>query len=563
MKLLTSISFEVINKVRITILESIDDLKKLSTYNEYKNYKNNFTTQFREGLYGKIKLDLNGDTIGPTYLIEDQTYYILIESNNIIDGHFFSNRFLNSIISFFPRNLFAIESKFTFNYLGEFKTKDFIGIWDFSSNDIQNLLITVTSRKIDFKNEYSHLVSSINDKIFDLTAKFGDIHKLPYTQSFETTNSSFLETLHIQNYIYDFLESLDFIMNSPYFNNLNEMNFVPLGTQKQIDHSHILATPQAYDWRRNGPLQTKFNGYTPININNIEKVKSFDNYPNRFVKFATNYFLEVLYEIKQSLNLINKKSTYDLIRLEEVSLWIDEFEYRINSAFFHSIGDLNFSPNTSQVLEKRTGYQKLNEIFNNLLTALKIDFESEINFTENYYSKPVSDLYESWCFLEVVDIISNLLGSNSTQSLIKVTNNRIKVNLKHGRESKISFTTDNKVIYIYYNFLYTSPDSYTEQYKPDITIEVIENRTIIRHHFDAKYKVKKNDSFKEEDIWKMHAYKDGINYSDSATILYPGNIVKLSIKSDNTSINAIPFNPGNVENRTTLINFIKSKLSLN
>ena len=53
--------------------------------------------------------------------------------------------------------------------------------------------------------------------------------------------------------------------------------------------------------------------------------------------------------------------------------------------------------------------------------------------------------------------------------------------------------------------------------------EAEEKEQIIHIHFDAKYKVKnkqENSKFKDEDVFKMHAYKDAIRRTGGGLTFY-------------------------------------------
>lgn len=53
----------------------------------------------------------------------------------------------------------------------------------------------------------------------------------------------------------------------------------------------------------------------------------------------------------------------------------------------------------------------------------------------------------------------------------------------------------------------------------------------------------------------MHAYKDGILNSISSSILYPDTQLNYFNKKDFSSINAIPFKPGNADHLKELQKF--------
>lgn len=560
MKFLTAISFELINKVRITIFNDIESIVNLDDFSILQSTAN-FNLRIKEGVNTKLKIDEVNPSLDTVQLFEEQSYYILVEQNEVINDSYFLNPFLNSTISWFPSAVFSFDADYNYWKLGIFKTKGNVGIWDFSTNTFSGLYLNILPTKIKSNEDYKILLSDISEIISELATKLGDMQKTPYSDSYEIVNSLFLESIHLQAYFHDLLEAVDYVITSPYSNNIDELSYVQLGTQKEIDYVNFISSVENYVWRRNGSLGNRFRGYTPVTINNVDKIKNFNNTPNKFVKFVLEYILELIYEIKTMIENKSTKSNFDNIRLNELSSWYDEIEDRLNSNLFKSIGVYNFSLNTSQVLEKRVGYQEINRIYNNLQTAMEIDFESDIKYSDKYYSKPISDLYEIWCFIKVTKIVLEAFNYSDVESFISVVNNRIRVNLKQGQKSKITLKDNDRIINIYYNYLYSNPVSYTEAYRPDITIEIIKGDQVNLHHFDAKYKMNNNDSFKKEDLWKMHAYKDAIKSSCTSSILYPGEIFKEYVKEDNTSINVIPLVPGDDKSFLRLRKFISEILN--
>lgn len=547
MKKLAAISFEVSNKSRLTISQDLISLKTACTDvidNLYWNSQ--LILKGTSVPVGIIKYSSEEANLSPIFLMEEHKYYVLIEANVAIGTDLFINPFMNSIITWYNSDLFAINSHYKFLMIGELRTKGQVGIWDFSTKDIQDLLVQVASTKLDFETEYSILITEISEKILELTTRFGNINKLPNSENYDSVNSNFLESIHLMNSINEFIESLDLILRFPYLKSIEKLTMVPIGTQREIDEKHLFSSSQSYEWVNGGPLSDRFRGFSPMKINTLQRENTFDNYPNQFVKYVVDYLLDILYEIKSSLNKIYNKSTLDTIRIKEVSTWIKEIEMRLQRSFLNTISNLNYFSSSSQVLEKRAGYQNIARIFDKLQTALHIDLDSSIKFTDKYYSKPASDLYEIWCFLKIETLLTKYFGKPTEQSIINTTNTRIKVTLKQGIKSSIKYVLSDKEIILYYNYEFSNPKSYTIPYKPDITIEIRSTDYTIYHHFDAKYKISTDgSSFKEEDIWKMHAYKDGIPNSVSSTILYPGSQLNYFQKGDFSSINAIPLKPGN------------------
>jgi predicted component of viral defense system (DUF524 family) len=560
MNKLAAITFEISNKSRLTISQDLNHLNSSCTVTlDNLHWDSQLTIKGALNPSGIIKHDMvEVNNLSRISLLEEHKYYVFIESTSSFTTDPFINSFMNSVITWFPSDFFSLNTNYNFKLIGELKTKAQVGIWDFSTDNIPDLLIHVISTKLDFDTEYSTLVTDISEKIIELTTRFGNINKLPYTESRDTVDSLFLESIHLQNSINEFLESLDLVLSFPYIKSTKKIDLVPIGAQREIDVNHLISSPQSYDWINGGTFSGKFKGFSPLNINTIRREISYDNYPNQFVKYVIDYFLDILYEINSSLNKIHKKSGLDIIRIREVSNWIEEIEMRLHGSFLSNIKSLNYFSSTSQVLEKRIGYQNITKIFDKLQTALHIDFDSSIEFNDKYYSKPVSDLYEIWCFLQIETILAQYLGKPTDQSIINTTNTRIKVTLKQGVKSSIKYSLPyNKDITLFYNYEFSGTQSFTIPYKPDITIEISTPERIIYHHFDSKYKISMDGiSFKEEDIWKMHAYKDGILNSMSSSILYPGTQLNYFHKEDMTLINAIPLKPGNKDHYNELQKFI-------
>ena len=91
---------------------------------------------------------------------------------------------------------------------------------------------------------------------------------------------------------------------------------------------------------------------------------------------------------------------------------------------------------------------------------------------------------------------------------------------------------------------------YSEKLDPDYTIKLEYNGTTKFIQFDAKYRLK-DGTYIKEDIYKMHTYKDAINDTLGAYILYPGeNKPKIHSETDGDfgSVGAFSLKPGTTAN---------------
>ena len=102
---------------------------------------------------------------------------------------------------------------------------------------------------------------------------------------------------------------------------------------------------------------------------------------------------------------------------------------------------------------------------------------------------------------------------------------------------------------------------YSLTLKPDYSLIIYIDGKKYVLHFDAKYRLNiKDESFMDEDVVKMHAYKDAILDTVGAYVLYPGKEKQIFYENNNRrleSVGAFPLNPGeNKGNEENLRDFI-------
>ena len=186
--------------------------------------------------------------------------------------------------------------------------------------------------------------------------------------------------------------------------------------------------------------------------------------------------------------------------------------------------------------------------------------------------KKVFELYEYWCYFELADMISNICDSTiDFNDIFSLSEDNMTISLREGIVKKFFFNAnyDSIRIDLLYNKTFRKSkfsdyNSYSVNLRPDysLVIHIGEERYII--HFDAKYKLNINEeSFKNEDVVKMHAYKDAIADTIGAYVLYPGEKKRLYHEDEMKlkSVGAFPLNPGKTsDNRKELVDFIHNKI---
>ena len=156
---LAAISFEISNKSRLTISEDLNSLKSsCNVALDNLHWNSQLALKGTLDPYGIIKYEmLEGGNLSLISLLEEHKYYVLIEANSSLTTELFINPFMNSVITWFPSDLFSLNTHYDFTLIGEFKTKGQVGIWDFSTNDIPNLSLHVRFDQIRLRYGIQYL----------------------------------------------------------------------------------------------------------------------------------------------------------------------------------------------------------------------------------------------------------------------------------------------------------------------------------------------------------------------------------------------------------------------
>jgi hypothetical protein len=199
--------------------------------------------------------------------------------------------------------------------------------------------------------------------------------------------------------------------------------------------------------------------------------------------------------------------------------------------------------------------------------------------------KDIASLYEYWVFFVLFKTLTDKYTSYSTldpkrwlDSLLVPDSNGLGLYLQEGRKQAFEFEWNSGKrplkIKFYYNRSFPGwkkyevskkAGSYTNPFRPDYSLSIWpkeiseddaeEQEKIVHIHFDAKYKIEnlnpyvsnsneekteeqieeeaakeientekeeRQGTFKNVDLYKMHAYKDAIRRTGGAYILYPG-----------------------------------------
>ena len=434
--------------------------------------------------------------------------------------------------------------------------------------------LEVQSVKSDYRTDYRYMLENITDRCTDLIMQIDS----PITQHFETDFNKNPQTLY-QRFSFvkslidsqEFEESIQKIVSNPTtkweeehdvkdirrikrFNQKNIKQLVAKSKRIEISSDHFL--------NRNFGLAS-----IPSKIDSTRKTESIDTSENRFIKHALEEFLFFCE------NCELKFENYTTAKFES-GLLATKISTLLNQSFFKEISRPTSLKLNSPVLQRKSGYREV------LNAWLKFDLAAKLIWHggDNVYDagkKDIATLYEYWLFFALLDLLKEVfeIEPKSIAELIQYDKGQLSLNLKQGTaiamKGVYKSTARNLNIQFSYNRSFgggkTFPNagSYTTTLRPDFTLSIwpeeikeakeAEKTELITHiHFDAKYKVKdfyklitkskgeelteeenkelikdeeeevKKGTVKNQDLLKMHAYKDAIRRTGGAYVLYPG-----------------------------------------
>lgn len=261
-----------------------------------------------------------------------------------------------------------------------------------------------------------------------------------------------------------------------------------------------------------------------------QALQTIDTRENRFVKYTLltlgKRYTEVAQEIKQRYK--GKISTLELDLLDGYKA---RFSKHLNSRFFRSVGKFEGMKQESQVLQQRTGYNKVYKYYLILRSCLNLEKgQTDIGM------KKIWELYEVWCFLVMKKLLFSILGLNpldpndakyieedSFQLLESMQNNDIE------HVVKLTNPLNEDHIELRYQHTYNRDDnmtrSLTNKMRPDIVLNITRAKEefTLTYLYDAKYRVNDDQKYTGSDeliadeptpdsINAMHRYRDAIYY---------------------------------------------------
>ena len=535
-----------------------------------------------------ISKDEKIDNYSPIQYCNLPTYnsnIFLLEETDYVLTFAIDKKYINEDLKVFNylKNHKDSKSKFYFNHVNDvwianinfrsYAGKAFI---DIKYKDFEfKLPVEVRSKKLNYDTEYSDMIANLAEYasglMFSVNASLYQNHIQSKKESINTLYEYFmlLEYLfrpqnlpsvceYISRNLYKLLENTTELVPTTHASNIGAGEIAELCCNPQ----HIIETTQKYSIYENNRQH-----YAPLMINEKKYIETIDTPENRFFK----YFLEFIRDLICDL-YSDKDKNKDKDR-NQVKDSLEKYYNIINSIlsqrYFNEISRLEQIPLNSQVLQKKEGYREILKYYLLFEFGLQISFN---DLTDKFrgFEKEINQIYEIWSYFQLIEIVDELTGTKRDFERF-VDKDKWAISMNHVKEIKdlnpikikeklinitLMFKQEFKPLKTYKNGNYTI---YSEKLDPDYTIKLEHNGITKFMQFDAKYRLK-NGTYIKDDIYKMHTYKDAINDTLGAFILYPGEnepTKHYETDGDFGAVGAFCLKPGTTEhNKNEIKEFI-------
>lgn len=149
-----------------------------------------------------------------------------------------------------------------------------------------------------------------------------------------------------------------------------------------------------------------------------------------------------------------------------------------------------------------------------------------------------------------MDIIQDIYDGDATAHVTFTTDKIYTISLSETNNGvTFSFPAKESLpqakLLFQHSFTKRNNSSYSVNFEPDFTLQIFHVDIIYNYHFDAKFRVSNDSTSKNEDLVKMHGYRDGIKNTIGAFVLFPGDhpeTHQISDKLPYECIGAFPLN---------------------
>ncbi len=460
---------------------------------------------------------------------------------------------------------------------GRLNFGSYVGLADLALPNSGPVVVEVVCAKIGYFGDFRTLLDQIAEEFVGLLFEVDAPTYAPFSLADNDEVDPAVLLFHVRRLMSEgqLPLAMEMILQSPQNVLETTEELVPLNRVRNPAPDRIVSTAARMAFDRGGPLALLFGGYTPELLPDRSTRETFDTAENRYVKAFLEDLLQRVETLTLRLGLAGKGTS-----AREAASWAMALSDWLAQALWRDVGPMTHFPSNSQVLQRRQGYRDVLEADLSLQFGLRLPWSRGAEIADGLDGdiRPISELYEYWCFFMLRGVLRALCGPENVgrSSLMRTSDGGFSLDLRKGTASKLAFDYRRAPgpamgVSLFYNRTFRRNEegsgawdgSYSAGFHPDysILIEVPRADTaarVTRHwlHFDAKYRLDirqwhaeiedtteavevdieqdllgqaksldadQKDTFKRGDLYKMHTYRDALLGSRGAYILFPGS----------------------------------------
>lgn len=455
---------------------------------------------------------------------------------------------------------------------GQLRLRSHAGVINLGTEFGNPLMAEIACRKLRYFEEFKQLLDSLAEKAAELLLSFDS----PVSLSFDVAgdlakNDAALHFVmrHIMSKA-NLPAATEEILADPHSCLVERIEFVRIEEIEEADAELIADGIDFSELRKGGPLARLFGGYTPSALPQRESYETLDTPENRFVKAFLEHCALMSTNLEARMAVRGRRASE-----REARSWAIALAEVLQHDMWRTVGPLGHIPANSQVLLGKRGYKELFRFDLSLRMSLSLAWRQGAELADGLVGdvRPVNQIYEYWCFFVLREALLGICSEAGGGNFISLSKDGLRIELAKGRRSECRFSYvsvggQSLEVSLFYNKRFTRPrtprtdwsGSYTASFDPDFSIVISPSgNKSIKHwlHFDAKYRLERQQIegifdgaedvdteettsaaeaapigdyeaelarvHKQEDLYKMHTYRDGILSTRGAYVLFPGD----------------------------------------
>lgn len=456
---------------------------------------------------------------------------------------------------------------------GQLRLRSQAGVIDLGVEFGRPLLAEVACRKLKYFEEFKELLDSLAEKVAELLLSLDS----PVSVSFDPSSDLAKNDAALHFLMRHIMSSsklplaIDEIAAQPHSKLLERIEFARIDEIEEADAELICDGFDPSEIVAGGPLSRMFRGFTPTALPQRHSFETLDTPENRYAKAFLEHCAMLSRQLEARMHARGRRASQ-----REARSWAVALDEALQLGMWSGVGPLGHIPANSQALLRKRGYKELFRFDLSLRMSLSLAWRQGAELADGLIGdiRPVNQIYEYWCFFMLREALMGLCTEVGGGNFISPSQDGLRIELAKGRRSECRFEfispSGSRVLAsLFYNQRFTRSKhprsdwsgSYTASFDPDFSIVISPAaHPSVKHwlHFDAKYRLDRKQAealfepdedvdvagmaampeapvgdyeielarvHKQDDLYKMHTYRDGILGTRGAYVLFPGDAV--------------------------------------